>query len=62
MSSYLAVRMELMIVVLRSSEKPRLAFLVSSIVCMVVDDVAPFIGIVRPSLGDVLVFGSYRGL
>jgi hypothetical protein len=63
-SSYLAVRLELMIVVLRSSEKPRLALLVSSASRMVVVVDASFVGIVKSSLGDAstsIVGGATEG-
>jgi hypothetical protein len=59
-SSYLAVRLELMIVVLSLSRKPRLAFLVSSTKCMVVLVDASFAGIVRSSPDDasMLIVGG----
>jgi hypothetical protein len=57
MLSYLLVRLELMIVILRSSEKPRLALLVSSAERIVVTIDALFMGIVRSSHVDVSSFG-----
>jgi hypothetical protein len=59
------MRLELMIIVLRSLEKPRLALLVSSAGCMVVVVDVSFIGIVRPSLDDastLVVGGATEGL
>jgi hypothetical protein len=50
MSSYLGTRLEMMITVLCSSEKSRLAFLVYSTGRMVVVEDASFVGIVRSSL------------
>jgi hypothetical protein len=63
-SFYLAVKLELMIVVLCSSEKPRLDLLVSSISHKVVVVDASFVGIVRSSLGDAstsIVGGATEG-
>jgi hypothetical protein len=50
------VRLELIIIVLRSLEKPRLALLVSSIGHIVVAVDASFVGIVRSSHGDASSF------
>jgi hypothetical protein len=50
----LAVRLEPIIAILNLSEKPRLAFLVSSTGRMVLLVDASFAGIVRSSLGDSL--------
>jgi hypothetical protein len=55
-SSYLVVRLELMIVVLCSSEKLRLDLLVSLASHMVVAVDASFMGIVRSSPVDASVF------
>jgi hypothetical protein len=60
--SYLAVRLELMITVLRSSEKPRLALLVSSFDRIVVAVDASFVGIVRSSPAGVLSFDVIRAI
>jgi hypothetical protein len=65
MYSYLVVRLELMIVVLRSSEKPRLDLLVSSTGRTVVAVDASFMRIVRSSPSDASVFvvgGATEGL
>jgi hypothetical protein len=62
--SYLAVRQKLMIIVLRSSEKPRLALLVSSDDRIVVAVDASFVGIVRLSplgVSSLGVVGAIEG-
>jgi hypothetical protein len=59
--SYLAVRLELMVVVLHSSEKPRFVFLISSTRRMVVVGVAYFIGIMRSFPNGVLWLAADRG-
>jgi hypothetical protein len=56
MSSYLPVRLELMVVVLRASRRPRSAFLVSSTNRMEVAKVSSFARIMRSSPGDVSAF------
>jgi hypothetical protein len=48
--SYLALRLELMVVVLRASERPRLVFFVSSVGQMAGVRVASMAGIERSSL------------
>jgi hypothetical protein len=60
--SYLAVRLELMIIVLRSSKKPRLALLVSLVGHIEVAVDASFLGIVRSSPAGVSSFSAVSAI